>query len=190
MKKCFFYIRMYTARKKLYNINIYKGENRMERKMNLKKSLKNDYGLVLAFLAPIVSIAILCYFIFFAKIIDVNIISELPFLVLIRTSDFIIFFIFFVILVVGLVFFIKRIAYIKSFENENKKIDGKVVDIHYVKDRCGVDVEFDLYGTKCKKHFALMNNAQTKYIHMDSDVVLVMKDENPKKVLIEELYFN
>ena len=45
-------------------------------------------------------------------------------------------------------------------------------------------------GELCKKHFAIMNNSQTKYIHMDSEVELIIKDENPKKSLIKELYFD
>ena len=35
-----------------------------------------------------------------------------------------------------------------------------------------------------------MNNSQTKYVHMDSDVELIIKDENPKKALIVDLYFD
>lgn len=163
----------------------------MERKMNLIKSVKNDYGLFFTFLLPVMIIVVeVIYSVLGDEKIDINALFSLSYSVLMQTSVFRRFLLLFAAFLVCLICFIKRIAYIKSFENENKKIEAKVVDIRYVKDRCGVDVEFDLYGTKCKKHFALMNNAQTKYIHMDSDIVLIMKGENPKKVLIEELYFD
>lgn len=88
------------------------------------------------------------------------------------------------------VLFFKRLAYITSFQKECEMVSAKVVDIHYVKDRCGIDLEYLYEGEKRTRHIVLMNNAQTKYIHMDSEVSLLVKNRNPKKVLIPSLYFD
>lgn len=164
----------------------------MECKMNLKKAIRNDYGLTLSGLFPVIGAGFLAFYSLIKKNIDFQKMLSLinrP-MELVSTSDFILFAVFSLFIIVGLAFFAKRVSYINSFEKGCTVVDGKVVDIHYTKDRCGVDVEFLLFGNVCRKHFALMNNSQTKYVHMDSDVKLIVKDENPKKVLIMELYFD
>ena len=161
----------------------------MECKMNLKKAIKNDYLLGLLLIAPITCIVIEVILIA-TKTISPSVLIELPFKELPATLDFRIIASFSLIIVVTLILFAKRISYIKSFETEYRIADGKVVDINYVKDRCGVDVEFVFNGENCSKHFMLFNNKQTRYVHMDSDVKLIMKNENPKKCLIKDLYFD
>lgn len=161
----------------------------MEHKMSFKKSLKNDYWLDLPLIFSLVFSGTIIY-LGIKKTFDFELWQATPLSELIKTLDFQVFAGFSVIIIAGLVCFLKRLAYIKSFENAYKTVDAKVVDIHYVKDRCGVDVEFMFNGENCKKHFALFNNNQTKYVHMDSQVQLLVKDDNPKNCLIQDLYFD
>ena len=161
----------------------------MEHKMNLAKSLKNDYFLGLPLIFTLVSAGFLVYF-GISRTIDFEELRSLSLEEMISTLDFILLVVFLAVILIGIICFLKRMFYIKSFENEYKTVDAKVVDIHYIKDRCGVDVEFILNGETCKKHFALFNNKQTKYVHMDSEVKLLVKDDDPKKSLILELYFD
>ena len=162
-------------------------------KFKFGKSLKNDYGILLSLTFFIIGIVFIVFFsvglqayrlINIEKIIQ-NGIKEF------NLADAIILIILGFLAIISLILFIKRLCYLKSFTNEEcKYVTAKVVDIDYIKDRCGVDVEFIYEGNTCKKHFALMNNSQTKYIHMDSEVELVIKNGNPKKSLIAELYFD
>lgn len=158
--------------------------------MNLRKSLKNDYGLGLSLIFGFVGTGFLCFLIFIKKDISIQKILSLSPLEAIKTLDFIYLAIFAIMLISGFVCFAKRMMYIKSFENEYKIVEGTVVGIHYIKDRCGLDVLFQLNERVCKKHFSLFNNDQTKYVHMDSDVSLLVKENDPKKVLILDLYFD
>lgn len=160
-------------------------------KFKFGKSLKNDYVFFLLLTFVIIGIGLLIFFsigpqsyrfINIEKIIQNGIDNF-------NLADTIVFIIMGIIIVVSFILFIKRFCYLKSFTNNCITVMGKVVDINYIKDRCGVDVEFIFEGNLCKKHFALMNNSQTKFIHMDSEVELIIKDENPKKTLIAELYF-
>lgn len=160
-------------------------------KFKFTKSLKNDFLMFLSFIGFIVGFGFVLFFSFGPKSyrrIDLKKIFENGFNNF-NFSDSILAIVFLLIIIVSLIFFIKRLVYIKSFSDERNMVDAKVVDIHYVKDRCGVDVEFIFLGEKQKKHFTLMNNSQTKYIHMDSEIQLLIKDENPKKVIIPSLYF-
>lgn len=162
----------------------------MDLKLNFKKALKNDYRLFLPLVVCVIGIAFFCYFTFVKKQIAPSKFASLTPPELLKTGDFYLALIYVLCTALGLAFFLKRLFYIKSFERGGRTAEGVVVDIRYVKDRCGVDVKFDFYGTPCKKHFTLMNNAQTKFVHMDSVVNLLMKDENPKHVLIADLYFD
>lgn len=161
-------------------------------KFNFGKSLKNDYLLfgLLCFL--LIGIG---FFLFFSigpesfREIDIRKILNNG-IKNMSISDTIIGIIFGTMIIISLIGFLVRLKYLISFAGEEQFVDAKVVDINYSRDRCGVDVEFDFEGNQCKKHFALMNNSQTKYVHMDSDVELIIKDENPKKALIVDLYFD
>lgn len=164
-------------------------ERYMECKLNLKMAIKNDYLLGLLLIAPI-SFSVVGGVLIATKAISPKVFLELPFKELPATLDFRIIASFSLIIVVTLILFAKRVLYIKSFENEYRTVDAKVVDINYVKDRCGVDVEFNFNGKSCSKHFMLFNNKQTRYVHMDSEVKLIIKNENPKKCLIKDLYFD
>ena len=117
----------------------------MECKMNLKMAIKNDYLLGLLLIAPITCIVIEVVLIA-TKTISPRVLLELPFKELPATLDFRIIASFSLIIVVTLILFVKRVLYIKSFENEYRTVDAKVVDINYIKDRCGVDVEFNFNG--------------------------------------------
>lgn len=161
----------------------------MECKMNLKKSIKNDYPLGLSLIAPLMCLVVLAILIGTNNVCP-QILRNMTLAEMWGTPDFRILALFSLIIVVTLILFVKRILYIKSFENEYRTVDAKVVDINYVKDRCGVDVEFNFNGESCSKHFMIFNNKQTRYVHMDSDVKLIMKNENPKKCLIKDLYFD
>lgn len=165
------------------------GGEKMEFRMNFRKSLKNDYYLGVCAIFSVIFLGVLVYY-FVTQEIDLGVLSGLSFSELVGTSDFLVFAIFSLVILGGIVLFVKRIIYIKSFENENKLVDGKVVDITYVKDRCRVKVEYNLNGENYIKKFMLFNNKQTKYVHMDSEVKLLIRDENPKKALISELYFD
>lgn len=116
-------------------------ERYMECKLNLKMAIKNDYLLGLLLIAPI-SFSVVGGVLIATKAISPKVFLELPLKELFSTLDFIIITLFSLIIVVTLILFAKRISYIKSFEPEYRTADGKVVDINYVKDRCGVDVEF------------------------------------------------
>ena len=105
-------------------------------------------------------------------------------------ADSILLIIYGIIIIASLICFVKRFLYLKSFSNNCQTTIAKVVNINYIKDRCGVDVTFMFEGELCKKHFAIMNNSQTKFIHMDSEVELIIKNGNPKKSLIKKLYFD
>ena len=164
-----------------------------EKKMKFKfgKSLKNDYIFLLSLTFVIICIGLLIFYSIGPqayRLIDIKKIIQNGF-DRFDLAEAIVFIIFVIMIVLSFILFIKRFFYIKSFTDNYKTVIGKVVDINYIKDRCGVDIEFMFEGNICKKHFALMNNSQTKYIHMDSEVELIIKDENPKKVLITELYF-
>ena len=161
----------------------------MNYKMSLKKSLRNDFFMGLPMITALVSAGLLVYF-FVSKKVDFKSLTALPFAQAVKTESFILLLIFSFALLLSLFFFVKRILYIKSFENECEKLEAVVTDIHYVKDRCGVDVEFSMNGEQCKKHFVLFNNSQTKFVHMDSVVTLLVKDGNPKKSLILDLCFD
>ena len=162
-------------------------------KLNMKKALKNDYLLTLSLLFCIIGVG-LC--VFFScgprsyRHINLNLIQEFGIQGFVKTADFVLLLVYALLVIVGLVCFAKRLAYIKSFEDAYKTVSAKVVDVRYVKDRCRVDLEFTLAGQVCKKGFVLFNNQQTKYIHMDSEVTLIVKGENPKTSLIQELYFD
>ncbi len=163
-------------------------------KFKFGKSLKNDYILCVSFISIFIMTGLFVFSSFFPyahisrRRIDVSEIIErgsegftLP--------DPVLIIIFGTIIIGSIICFLTRLSYLKSFTDECRKVNAKVIDIHYIKDRCGVDVEFMHEGIACKKHFTLMNNSQTKYIHMDSEVELLIKDGNPKKSLIAELYF-
>ncbi len=162
----------------------------MEHKMNFLKAVKNDYGLGVFLIFVLVGLGFGGYFTFIKNEISLQQLFALPFAEMVSTKDFYQLTVFVLIVLFGLFFFVKRVVYIKSFEGECRLVEGKVVNIRYVKDRCGVDVEFLLDGNLCKKHFTLFNNSQTKYVHMDSQVQLIVKDDNPKKSLILDLYFD
>ena len=160
-------------------------------KFKFVKSLKNDYVFLLSLTFMIIGIGLLIFFSIGPqsyRFIDIERIMKNG-IVRFNLGDTIELIILGTIIVVSSILFIKRFFYLKSFTDNYNKATGKVVDIDYIKDRCGVDVEFMFEGNLCKKHFALMNNSQTKFIHMDSEVELIIKDENPKKALIAELYF-
>lgn len=161
-------------------------------KFNLFKSVKNDY---VFFISAVFFVIGLGFLIFFSigpqsyRSIDMETILRNG-IKNFNLADTIYLIIFGIMLIISLIFFIKRLCYLMSFSDDCQKANAKVVDVNYIRDRFGVDVEFMFEGEICKKHFALMNNSQTKYIHMDSEVQLIIKDENPKKALIKELYFD
>lgn len=161
-------------------------------KFKLGKSLKNDYIFLLSLNFFIIGLGFLIFFSIGPqsyRLIDMEKILK-DGIKNFNLADSIILIIFGIMMIVSLICFIKRLLYLKSFTANCQNIIAKVVDINYIKDRCGVDVAFMFEGELCKKHFAIMNNSQTKYIHMDSEVELIIKDENPKKSLIKELYFD
>ena len=158
-------------------------------KMNLKMAVKNDYLLGLALLFPLACILVPAILIA-TKRIDTKSLCGMSFKEMLSTFDFRVLAAYSLIVLAGLILFAKRILYIKSFETESRIVDAKVVDINYEGDRCGVDVEFILSGVNCKKHFAFFKNKQTKYINIDSEIKLIVKNENPKKCLIKNLYFD
>lgn len=160
----------------------------MEYRMNVGKSLKNDYYLGVSLLSCVLFLGILIYFVV-TKVIDFEVFSRLSVPEIINTAEFQLLVIFVLLLCVGAVSFIKRLLYIQSFENSYRTVNAHVVDIHYIKDRCKVWVEFNYNGEINTQHFMLFNNQQTKYIHIDSEVKLLIKNENPKTSLILELYF-
>ncbi|MCQ2584505.1 MAG: hypothetical protein MJ185_02850 [Treponema sp.] len=162
-------------------------------RFNFFKSLKNDYGLFLSFTGFLISTA---FFLFLSvgpasyRLIDFQTILDNGFKDF-RFTDSFAAIIFGFLILISLFCFIKRICYVRSFgQEECTKVTAKVTDINYVKDRCGVDMEFIFGGETVKKHFALMNNGQTKYIHMDSEVELLVKNCNPKKAIIISLFFD
>ncbi|MCR5765146.1 MAG: hypothetical protein K6G09_04110 [Treponema sp.] len=161
----------------------------MEVKMNLKKSLMNDYYFGLSVIGFLVCVGFIVYSFVSGKI-DINAVKTMSFAEILGDSNCLVVVIFSVLALVSLIGFIKRFIYIKSFENDNQVIDAKVVDISYVKDRCRVKVEYLFNGETFVKKIRLFNNKQTKFVHMDSEVKLLLKYENPKKVLISELYFD
>ena len=160
-------------------------------KFKFGKSIKNDYAFLLSLIFVIIGIGLIIFFSIGPqsyRLIDINKIIQNGFDGF-NLADTIVLIVLVIMIVVAFILFVKRFFYLKSFTNNCITVMGKVVDINYIKDRCGVDVEFIFEGKLCKKHFALMNNSQTKFIHMDSEVELIIKDENPKKTLIAELYF-
>lgn len=161
-------------------------------KFKLGKSLKNDYVFLLSLISFIIVLSFLIFFsigpqshrlINLEKILKDGINNF-------NLADSILLIIYGIIIIASLICFVKRFLYLKSFSNNCQTTIAKIVNINYIKDRCGVDVTFMFEGELCKKHFAIMNNSQTKYIHMDSEVELIIKDGNPKKSLIKELYFD
>lgn len=161
-------------------------------KFKLGKSLKNDYVFLLSLNFFIIGLGFLIFFSIGPqsyRLIDIKKILK-DGIKNFNLADSILLIIFGIMMIVSLICFIKRFLYLKSFSNNCQTTIAKVVNINYIKDRCGVDVIFMFEGELCKKHFAIMNNSQTKYIHMDSEVELIIKDGNPKKSLIKELYFD
>ena len=161
-------------------------------KFKLGKSLKNDYVFLLSLNFFIIGLGFLIFFSIGPqsyRLIDMEKILK-DGIKNFNLADSIILIIYGIIIIASLICFVKRFLYLKSFSNNCQTTIAKVVNINYIKDRCGVDVTFMFEGELCKKHFAIMNNSQTKYIHMDSEVELIIKDGNPKKSLIKELYFD
>ena len=87
----------------------------MKHRINYKKSVKNDYLLGLGLLSPFVGIIVLAFGIFISKNIDYKEVQSSSFPHILKIPYFYTIFILSLFIVLGLIVFVKRIKYIKSF---------------------------------------------------------------------------
>ncbi|MBP5174470.1 MAG: hypothetical protein ILP07_00970 [Treponema sp.] len=162
----------------------------MEHRLNIKKSLRNDYALSLPLVLALSGALILALIIFVFKEIDFTIFQRLSPSEFVRTFDFVYLAIFSVIILVGIFFFFKRWLYLKSFENAYQRVDAVITHVETYRDRMGLDTRYYYAAQGWNKHFALFKNHQTQDFEEDSEVILIIKPESPKSALILNLYFD
>lgn len=165
-------------------------KGKMEHRLNIKKSLRNDYALSLPLVLALSGALILALIIFVFKEIDFSIFQRLSPSEFVRTVDFVYLAIFFVIILGGIFFFIKRWRYLKSFENEYQRVDAVITLVESYRDRLGMDTRYYCAAQEWKKHFALFKNHQTQLFEESDEVILLIKPESPKSALILDLYFD
>lgn len=162
----------------------------MERKVNFYKSIKNDYCLGISIIFPLCIVVIYLIDFFISKKTNLNLIINSTLVENIKNIDFLLLVFYSIVIIICLICFFRRIVYIKSFENEYYVVKANVEHFNSYNGSYGIDLIFELEGKICKKHFALTRTKQTKKFNTDSEISLLIKDFNPKKSLILDLYFD
>ena len=85
-----------------------------------------------------------------------------------------------------------KILYLKSFEKTDKVVDGKIFNMIQPWNRSFliIEVSFVIDNLNCRNYFKIHYSNINQNIHTDSQVKILVKDNNPQKTVITELFYN
>lgn len=162
----------------------------MERKFKFFKSFMNDYLLQVTVIFSVVTLIWMVVHFYLSTSINVYLnLLKTDFFSTIFYDDFIQFEIPALLFIPSVICTAIRIRYIKSFEGEVIKLSGTITKYSTYRSTCSITVEYKYESQPINKHFAFGKTKLTKNYKSMGNVTLIMKDDNPKHVLIEELYF-
>ncbi|PKK99223.1 MAG: hypothetical protein CVV57_03400 [Tenericutes bacterium HGW-Tenericutes-2] len=141
------------------------------KKFDLKKSIWNDYILMITTTIPVIFIGFIIFFIFINE--DKNLILIFGILAALFAA----------------LFFI-RIKYIKSFLNDTYTIQGIIINVGFFKDRGRIDYVYEKDNNRYIHGQAVMKNKYTKKLQKGQVIDLLIKKNVKNKTMILDLYFD
>lgn len=139
---------------------------------NLKKSIWNDYILMVTLIAPIILIGFLIVFF-------IN-----------NEDNKLVIYIFTSFIPIFSVIFLLRIKYIKSFLNNSNTIQGVILDVWFFRDRGRIEYVFEIENNRFSNGQAIMKNKFTKKLNKGQVIELLIKKNGNIRTLIQDLYFD
>ncbi len=92
-------------------------------------------------------------------------------------------------LVVAVLFYLRYYA-IKNFDLDSTKVKATIKNTLYYRGSRIVTYEYDYQGITYRKRTMITTNKETRNLKMDDEVEILVKNQDPKKSIIWELYFD
>lgn len=164
----------------------------MEHSFNLKKTLKYDYATLLTVLMTLMNFFIIVFFSVGTgeyHLIDWKTLITLGFPECFMTSDFLVLGIFLFFFLLSLILFKLRLNYIKSFGDEYIRVKGEVIYFYRSRNGYSISVKYSYKNQEYKKGFAFLKTKDTG-MKKGSEITLLIKEENPKRAIVMDFYFD